>query len=99
MPKQITFFKNIFGPPLGGETFEIFKIDWDEVKHEWVRDENGPYWGIYREDEARIQGFRNIKRFGEVEDSEPNAWTPETNVVHLEAQGIDLEPIDLGEEE
>jgi hypothetical protein len=94
--RQITFWKNTGHESLRGKTVELFKVSWDENNGGWKRDENGPYWGMYK---IGTQEVRRLNR-------DPNSlgdvtYVEENGVVHLEAEDVSVTPEagDLGEEE
>lgn len=92
---EITFWKNTGHPALRGRTEELFKISWDEASSEWVRDEAGPYWGMYKLDTEEVRRLtRDPEEMGSVR-------IVKENVVHLEANDISVTPegLNLGEEE
>ncbi len=116
--RQITFWKNTGHPALRGKTVELFKVSWagdSETEGEvpgWVRDEDGPYWGIYKLDTLEVRRLtRDPNSMGDVVKVEEVVTdpllvedmmdiTPEEGVDHLEAEDISITPegLDLGEE-
>ena len=99
MKNMITFWKDTGNETLRGKTVELFKVSWDDNRG-WVRNENGPYWGMYKlgtEEVRRLthppEEMGNIVAVFQEEDH------PE--VVNLEAEDLKVTPEagDLGEEE
>jgi hypothetical protein len=105
MPKKrITFWKNEGNEALRGKTVDLFKISWNENSGEWVRDEEGPYWGMYKLDTEEVRRLnRPPEELGEVQDwSGPLYYDEDLNRVnHLEANDLTVTPEagNLGEEE
>lgn len=53
--RQITFWKNSGQTALRGRTVELFKVSWDHEHSAWVRDADGPYWGMYKLDTLKVR--------------------------------------------
>jgi hypothetical protein len=106
MKRTITFWKNSGHLALRGRTEELFKVSWDDELGEWIRDEEGKYWGMYKLDPPRE--VRRLTRDPEsmgvvkdlVDDEEIVTFTQEQKVDHLEANDTTVTPEggDLGEE-
>ena len=113
MKRTITFWRSSGHEALRGKTVELFKVSWDEDSEGWVRDDTGPYWGIYKlgtEEPRRLT--RDPKEMGiikiplnEEETEEVDRLVTEdptiTRVDHLEAEDVTVTPegLNLGEEE
>jgi len=95
--RQITFWKDSGHESLRGKTVELFKVSWDEALSEWVKDLNGPYWGMYK------LGTKEVRRLNRDPNSMGDvAYIPEdTGWIRLEAEDLSVTPEagDLGEEE
>ena len=100
--RQITFWKDTGHESLRGKTVEIFKVSWDEALSDWVKDEDGPYWGMYKLDTQEVRRLnRDPNDLGNVTYIEDDGGVVNPDVVHLEAEDISIVPEagDLGEEE
>ena len=106
MKRTITFWKNYGHPAIRGRTEELFKVSWNDDTAEWVRNENGKYWGMYKLDTTEVRRLnRRPEDMGTVneiydEDEEIVSEVAEAlNVDHLEAEDATVTPkADLGEE-
>lgn len=81
MKHMITFWKNSGNPVLRGKTVELFLVSWDEDLGEWVKDEEGKYWGMYKFESAAQEVRRlnkNPEELGLVEDFYEEDSEPET---------------------
>ncbi len=109
MKREITFWKNQGHEALRGRTVELFKVSWDDRLRDWVRDEDGPYWGMYKLDTQEVRRLnRDPNDMGNVvkvkETGDVTVFTQvveEKGVDHLEAEDISITPegLDLGEDE
>jgi len=96
MKQEITFWKNTGHEALRGKTVELFKVSWDEASDEWVRDEAGPYWGMYQLDTENVRRLtRDPEDMGEVAFFND----PDTDALVAEDISVTPEGLDLGEEE
>ncbi len=68
MKRRITFWKNTGHEALRGKTVELFKVSWDErFPGGWVRDEDGPYWGMYKLDTQEVRRLtRDPEEMGDI---------------------------------
>lgn len=101
MKRFITFWKNEGHEALRGRTAEIFKVSWDEDSNEWVKKEDGPYWGMYKLDTDEVRRLnRPPENMGALSDEEGYPILI-PGVDHLEAEDVTVTPegLDLGEEE
>ena len=99
MTKTLTFWKDRGHPELRGRTVDIFKISW--IDGDWVRDEDGPVWGMYKPDTEEVRHLnRPPEGLGTIDVLFTD--TPEElgKVVNLEAEDLSVTPEagDLGEE-
>lgn len=95
MKMTITFWKNSGHPALRGRTEELFKVSWDDDLGEWVRDDDGQYWGMYKLDTEEVRRLtREPENMGVVASIDEE-------VDHLEANDATVTPDagTLGEEE
>ena len=109
MKRFITFWKDTGSDALRGRTVRLFKVSWDDDSGEWVKDEEGPYWGIYKLDTNEVRRLnRPPEEMGTVSDEEGYplhmTFEPDPNdvtVVTLEAEDVSITPegLNLGEEE
>ena len=92
---EITFWKDTGHEALRGRTVELFKVSWNDKLSGWIRDENGPYWGMYKLDTQEVRRLNVPERLGHIVSFE------EEEVDHLEAEDISITPegLDLGEGE
>ena len=111
MKQTLTLWKDRGHEALRGKTIELFKIFWDEHLSEWIRDESGTHWGVYKLNTKEIRRLtRAPEEMGDVfsvEDAEENQketappLDPEDVYVdHLVAKDISITPegLNLGEE-
>lgn len=54
---MIVVWKNTGHPGLVGKEVEFFKVSWDEENNRWIKDPDGPWWGI----EHPVYEGRNIR--------------------------------------
>ena len=94
--RQITFWKDTGHEALRGKTVELFKVSWDIDSSEWVKNEDGSYWGVYKLDTDEVRQLnRDPNSMGNI------TYIEEEEVDHLEAEDVTVTPegLNLGEEE
>jgi hypothetical protein len=106
---EITFWKNRGHETLRGKTVELFKVSWksdyknpDDVG-EWVRDEDGPYWGMYKLGTEEVRRLtRDPNSMGvvvSVDEIVEDAISKEVDRLEAEDVTVTPEGLDQGEED